>query len=577
MIDGSALAKSKAPVGGPQKVYSIYWRKNRSHHEATELASVLSAMRKVAGFIGDNTKPVYWDGMPCSENSAIILNPEGVRGTYPVPYRNIDLLVGQVVYESFLNVEWSDWVIGQAKNHTSLSAETEPYLHSILLVAEEIYLDARVHPWVWSFYLSKHLKSLASQKDRRDLSLPPVPESVASLWRQMIFLQTTVKSFHHYYEDLLAILMEYTPLIREIADESILDERRSKRIQLYADMCAKIQWAIMEWEKFEPLKNAVSIKDESGPKVPAPEAGEDSKNEPSLKEEASTPEAIRPELAEEINSILDEGNTDLTQVILAVVENPKSEVMNTLFSRGIAECKVALDKEQVNRLRKIFEKQQSLIRRSRKNRARRGLEQGKLDVRRLYRVPYSEKVFKRKENIHSDHSWNITIVADASASMGRRVGSTNSWTLAEQTFASLAEAAKRFSNHLEVYSYYEQSGQCHVVKLFKGNKLYTVYPAGQTPSGQAIVAAAMMMAKNRTKRIIIHITDGAANCGLCVAEATDYCRKNNIELITIGCGHNEQTREILKEQYPHGLYLMHDLRGLPAGLERLFREKLLRM
>jgi hypothetical protein len=576
-MDGSALARSKALAGGPQKSYSIYWRKNRSHHEATELASVLSALRKVAGLIGDNTKPVYWDGMPCSEKSAIILNPEVVKGTYPVPYRNIDLLVGQVVYESVLNVEWSDWVIEQVKSYVTLSAETEPYLQSILVIAEEIYLDALVQQWVWSFYLSKHLHSLASQKDRRDLSLPPVPESVAGLWREIIFLQATFKSVHHYYEDLLAILMEYTPLIREIANLPILGERRSQRIQLYSDMWAKIQRALLEWEKFEPLKNAVSIKDKSGPKVPTPEAGEDSKNEPGLKDSAPTPEVMRPELAEEINSILDEGQMDLTQVILAVVENPKSEVMNTLFSRGVAECKVAIDKEQVNRLRKIFEKQQSLIRRSRRKRARRGLEQGKLDVRRLYRVPYSEKIFKRKENIHSDQSWIITIVADASASMGRRVGSTSSWILAEQTFASLADAAKRFSNHLEVYSYYEQSGQCHVVKLFKGNKLYTVYPTGQTPSGQAIVAAAMMMAKNRTKRLIIHITDGAANCGLCVADATDYCQKNNIELITIGCGHNEQTREIMKEQYPHSLYLMHDIRGLPAGLERLFREKLLRM
>jgi hypothetical protein len=576
-MDGSALAKSKAPIGEPLKVYSIYWRKNRSHHEATELASVLSAMRKVAGLIGDNTKPVYWDGMPCSEKSAIILNSEGVRGTYPVSYRTIDLLVGQVVYESFLGVEWSDWVVNQVKTRAALSAQTEPYLQPILAVAEEIYLDALVRQKVWSFYLSKYLKAIASQKDRRDLLLPPVPESAAGLWRQVVFLQTKVKIFHHYYEDIMAILMEHAPIVREIADIPSLGERRSRRTELYSDMWTNIQRVILAWETFEPPPNAVSLKDESGPKAPTSEAGDDRKNDPNLKEGAPAPETMHTELAEEISSILDEGKMDMTQLILAVVENPKSEAMNTLFSRGVAECRVAIDKEQVNRLRKIFEKQQSMIRRSGKKRARRGLEEGKLDVRRLYRVPYSEKIFKRKENIHSDHSWNITIVADASASMGRRVGSTNSWTMAEQTFASLAEAAKRFSNHLEVYSYYEQSGQCHVVKLFKGNKLYTVYPAGQTPSGQAILAAAMLMAKNRTKRLIIHITDGAANCGLCVADATDYCLKNNIELITIGCGHNEQTREILKEQYPHSLYLMRDLQGLPAGLERLFREKLLRM
>ena len=52
-------SNNDAPVN-PEKAFSRYWRKNRSHLEATELATVLAAMRKVAAHIGSNVKPVYW-------------------------------------------------------------------------------------------------------------------------------------------------------------------------------------------------------------------------------------------------------------------------------------------------------------------------------------------------------------------------------------------------------------------------------------------------------------------------------------------------------------------------------------
>ena len=40
------------------EAYSEYWRKNRSHHDATELALSLRALRKVAGHISKKLKPI---------------------------------------------------------------------------------------------------------------------------------------------------------------------------------------------------------------------------------------------------------------------------------------------------------------------------------------------------------------------------------------------------------------------------------------------------------------------------------------------------------------------------------------
>ena len=138
------------------------------------------------------------------------------------------------------------------------------------------------------------------------------------------------------------------------------------------------------------------------------------------------------------------------------------------------------------------------------------------------------------------------------------------------------EAARGFRNHLEVYGYHEDSNECVLIELFRSNKLYTIVPSGRTPSGQAIMAVALSLRERYKKSLIIHITDGAANCGLNVAESIDYCEKNGIDLITIGCGCNKQTRDFLRARFPEmQLLLMDDIQDLGVGLERLFRHRLI--
>jgi len=105
-------------------------------------------------------------------------------------------------------------------------------------------------------------------------------------------------------------------------------------------------------------------------------------------------------------------------------------------------------------------------------------------------------------------------------------------------------------------------------------------PAGRTPSGQAIMAAATLLNKKlnrkQKKKMIIHITDGAANCGLPLSDAVKYCRRNNIEAYTIGCGCTPQTRNFLRESFPLGhVYFLKNINYLSAGLEHLFKRKIL--
>jgi hypothetical protein len=578
-----ADSNNHEPVN-PEKAYSTYWRKNYSHLEATELASVLAAMRKVAAHIGINVKPVYWQGMSASPTNSIILDPAEVRGTYPVPFPKIDVLVGEVVREAFSCIEWSDWVRNQVVQQTSFPLEwMKDYLGSFISVAEDLYIDERVGPTVWRFYLSKYWKSIAG-KMGRDPSLPPSAPSLATVWRERLFLQTLPPHLHHYYDDPISILMEYADTIRQVKNLSTLTERRDGRVEIYLEIWNRISSIIMEWETPPFHEEGVSIYDEGSPnKANIPELkGKKEENSNGDSDNAKEKEEESPgldeELAAEINSKLEEGESDLTEHISVAINDPRTKQMNTIFSRAAARCNVSADQSQVRRLKRIFQKQQAVIRRSKKRGIIRNVEMGKIDARRLYRVPLADgKIFKRRDISGTDYSWNINIVADASASMAGKKSTDRPWKVAEKTFVSLTEAAKGFSNHLEVFGYQERGRQCNLFRLFQEGELYTIAPSGQTPTGQAILAAAMLMKKDERRKLIIHITDGAANCGVNVLDAIDYCRKNNIELITIGCGCNLQTRQFLLERYPRGsVYLMDDIRSLPQGLEHLFRDRLLK-
>ncbi len=555
-----------------------FWRMNRSHHEATELAFVLKALRKVTSFIGTNVKPVNWAGMGDSDKKrSILLSSDEIYGTYPVPFHKMDILVGQVVREAFSGIEWGEWVRDRVYERLSITAaEKIDYLVGVIAAGEDIYVSERPKSRIWSLYLTNYWKYLDHQTVR-DLSLPPTASSLSNVWRAMTLLKKKPDDLHRYYEAPLRILSVYTDAIKIAATLSSVAQRRNSRVEIYLRIWELVDEAISEWEVFDIPPDAVPIRDESGPKGKTEEPEEVKEDEgPEDIEEEQAGERLDADIASEISSILEEGETDLTAEIAVVVEEPEAKEMNTTFTRASAESNVIPDPQQVRQLRRIFKKQRSLHRKLRKKRVKRNLDQGKLDARRLHRVPLGGKIFKAKINSMPDEAWNITIVSDASASMSGQHSRRRPWDSAEKAFVSLAEATRGFKNHLEVYGYHENNGECILTQLYQSGKFFTMAPGGRTPSGQAITAAALLLKDRSKKSLMIHITDGAANCGINVASALEYCKKSGIDLITIGCGCNQQTRRFLQARHAHGqLLLMDDIRDLPTGLERLFRHKLL--
>lgn len=557
--------------------YSKFWRKNRSTNELTELAFTLKALRKVASHIGRNVRPIYWKGMSEADESSIHLDPSQVKGVYPIPFKKIDRLVGQVVLEAISSMEWTEWVRKNVIKQFCKTPETElRFLESLIDAGEVIYVYKRVlsHP-CWPHYLVAYLKNTL-QKTFRDPSLPPTPSSLAGVWQRIAILGELPPPLHSYYERPLQILQEYTNFITNLTSTSDPRKRREERVTIYEQMCMEIQRVISEWEKFELNDESSSIKfKEEGAERSEPSDTEEDKQLHKNKETPS--DGLDPDLANKVQSLMDDEDTDLTKEVARVVETPDAVSMQTIIRDGVVESQIIPDKIQVKRLRKIFLKQDVFMMRSRKRRMRRGLFQGKVDARRLFRVPIDGRIFKFRDKPNTEHLWNIIIVADASASMGGLSGSIRPWDFAERTFVSLAQASRYSRNHLEIYAYHEKGGQCILTRLLgRRGEIYTVVPGGRTPSGQAIAAAALMLKKKYNKSLIIHITDGASNCGLPLPEAIKYCQKKHIDVVTIGCGCNQQTRDFLKACFPpEKLFFMDHITALATGLERLFKHKIL--
>ena len=557
--------------------YSKYWRINRSRHESVELALALKALQKVAGHLGRNVRPVYWQGMVASDNRYILLDPGNMKGAYPISPAKFDRLVGQVVLEGLSSIEWREMVIDRVLNNFSnFEKNAAAYLESLLHAAEDIYIYERTGPTVWRYYLSKLFKKNLL-KNQRDPSLPPRPESLADIWRKNMIIGTlpAPSLLHPYYWETLKVLSNITASIRGAVTLPTAAKRRKVREEIYIEMGNRIFEVIIKWEPFFLSPDGVGITEDAGIKSDEPSENPDKEDPPKENSPQDNGEGLEKDLADEINDIIDEGITDLSETIKVAVEDPEVGSMPTTFQKGVAGSHIVADKTQVKRLKSIFREQAAMIRRSQKFRKQKRLSQGQLDARRLYRHAIDGKIFKNKEREKPDHLWQICILADASSSMGATVGRLEAWEIAEKTFAALAEAVKGTDNKLDIYAYAEERNECLLTRLYHGGQLYSVVPGGRTPSGQAILASAIAQKPSGGKRILIHITDGAANCGISISEALRYCSANDIEVFNIGCGCTKQTIDFLSQNFPDGnLFFLKNINFLSAGFELLFRQNL---
>ncbi len=551
--------------------YSKYWRTNYSKDKATELAFGLRALRKVAGYLGQNVKSVYWEGMidPELKSSSIIINTKQIKNNYPIASNTFDIMVGQVLKDGIASIEWTEWVYEKVYSRSKYMSDLlEPYFKSIFNASEYIYVyEYTKKEKIWNLYLLNFIKNKI-QSNSSDPFVEPTHQSLADIWIEKKILNKTYKSLHFYFLLPLGILNKYTAKIQNIVQIKSVGERRDTRIDIYIQLWNELAAVILKINNWilPYLPPSLILENQNEKKINDPDDPDDNQSDSCMDKD----------IANQILEEVDHEKADITVNIIKAVSDPQSGIMPTIFKKGMAKSNTKPDMQQVAKLKHIFKTQISLIRRAKKRRFKRGMLEGKLDPKRLYRSPIDGRVFKLKESKSPDYFWHICIVADASASMTGKEGHNRPWLIAEQAFVSLAAAAKGFNNHLDIFSYCEDKKSCVLTQLFYGDTVYSVLPTGQTPSGQAILGAAIMLNKRYKNNMIIHITDGASNCGIRISSAISYCNKNNIDLYTIGCGCNLQTRQFLSQYFPpKNLFFMNNINSLAVGLERLFTRTML--
>jgi von Willebrand factor type A domain. len=279
-------------------------------------------------------------------------------------------------------------------------------------------------------------------------------------------------------------------------------------------------------------------------------------------------------LMQHIKDILKEQEErSLNEHIEGIADEEKSGIVDTCFVKSGLPCRIDPDAALVSRLKRIFRQQRTV--RSRRYHYQRALPTGKIDGRRLYRFALDGRLFRQREYIYHDNTRNIAILVDGSASMtGGLPGGGKDWTQTERVFASLCEAIKGTGNSLDVFAYSESGGVCEVSCLAYNNQLYTVRPGGRTPTGQAIVATALKLPKDKPG-LIIHVTDGEPNCGLSVKKGLEFCDRTGVEIVTIGAYYDEEMKATLEKQYENRAILVESLELLPERLEETLRTRLL--
>lgn len=526
---------------------SDFWRKNLSNVEAAELANLLRALRKVAGTLGRNVGDIVYAGMSKSPSGSIVLDPDFVIGEYPVPPWKVDYLVGLIVHEALHKTQWSELVWrGVEKAYPNMRPRERVILSKIVGVGEDIYVDSIAERSILGLYNRKArrvgMDAMRSQLDPEAVSV----DELAYLWWLRAWDRDLSGHDLEMYEQPLSVLMDIVPRVRAVIDsDKGVIERCDMRRDIYLGAWDSVKDMVDGWRLIDKVVSWGSTDDGAE----------------SAAKKGSKPKGVSLSLATalEIEAKLAASTGNITPIIESVVSDPEEEIVPTRLWDYNVPGRGMVDQRQVGRLKAIIQSYAD-----RKVLVSRGLTSGKVDRKRLYRSTITGRCFFDRQTL-PDVSWSICLLIDASGSMGRG----QSWRLVESTVSTLHKAFKGSNNRLQAWAYFESHGICMITSLLKDNELMSITPGGQTPSGQALIAAAYFLPKDRKRKLIIHVTDGASNCGCHVQYGIDYCGQQGVQLITLGCGLEDE--QAMTEQYGRSVQFLDHFGQLPGAVEKLLK------
>lgn len=497
--------------------YSEFWRRNKSPTELLELANLLSALRKTASFVGRNVGDIVWSGMDYSYG--IALDPSLVMGKYPVPASKTDIMAGVTIQRAFEKTEWSDRVKKTALSQLQLSPDYSLNLdlfNAYLDVCEKVYLDCLSNHSVLGFYTEKARRWKIAERSAEFVHPPSVSE-LFCIWWAMAADRCGTGYKEDYaggsaeglvYGKPLALL---NSMVGQLTDEcpniNGVSERGDFRLGLYMSIWPGLLEHIELWSNV--------IRDRK----------------------AANGSTIG--FGKEIEKILRRKKPDYTDDVRGNVKNV-DDVVQIEANDIVMRAEDKIDKILLHNLQLVIKAVAQ-----RKTSYNRGLKSGKIDRRRLYRAPTTGAVFELKK--HSFELANdIALLVDATGSMS----DPRKWRQTETVYQTLFSAIRLYNRKARVFAYNEVKNICRLTELYTDKEgFFTVLPHGKTASGEAIIATGINLKGRDKKPFIIHITDGASNWGCGVANAIAFCKKNRINLLTLGMGCAMNSKQALRKEY----------------------------
>lgn len=543
----SGMAGKHISPGRPAGL-SAYWRKNTSVVESVELALLLRALRKVIGHLGPAGGTVAYTGMSGFSDSVIQIDPETVMGQYPVPSASVDQVVGQVIQAALMRIVWSAHVRKiLASDIIQMPPVQQVGFQKIVAAGEEIYVHRHADRKVFGRYTAVHGKTRLAAMEAEIPGLPPSLEELIYIWRARQYRTPVSRKVKWQYEVPLYQLGLLAAALEQVAETpERVAVKCAQRAELYLKCWQRMEKSVrslriikkqLQWwvtDKGRTLdKRSCRVRKPAGKAAPV-----------------SLMQAIETHLAADA--------VDITPLIRSVAGYDNETVVPMSRWDFHRPAHPVIDKHMISRLRMLF-----LQYANRKTIVSRGLLAGRIDRRRLYRAPLNGRCFMAVERVPAS-DWAVGLLIDASGSMrGAK------WKIVESIVANLHKALSGTGNRICAWAYFEVSGISMISGLLDGNTVCSIPPSGQTASGQAIIAAGILLPKRKTRRILIHITDGACNFGCDVAYGRHYCRCHEIQLVTIGCGCKNKQK--MTTQYGRGIQFVDDFEQLPQALERLLK------
>lgn len=543
--------------------YSEYWRRNKSPVEAFELARLLLGIRRVASYVGLNVGTIVWSGMQ-AEN-ALCLDPAMVMGSYPVPAEKTDRAIGLAIRLSYGKTEWSrrlkELAVSQMEMRPRQAAQFQFYLE----LCERVYLDCLSNRSPLGCYTEVQ-RRWAIEKNHDSASHPPTISELLHLWwglaadrsgqrhREEYVDRSARSAFQHanlekFYKEPMALL---NSMVDELIDRCPripgVTERGDHRLNLYLSVWDKL----FEYIQFWPIdsKDSYLLTRKIGKNLL------DFDNEDQEKERGTS--LVIPELMEKaaFKTI-----PIFTDEVKKVAQNA-DEIVAVEGNDIVMPAPIRIDKKMLHHLTITIRAAAE-----RKAVVSRGQKTGKVDRRRLYRANTTGTIFKMTRTDFELRS-DMTVLVDATGSMS----ATHKWEKVETVYQTLFAAIHAFNPKARLFAYNEIKNKCLLTEIYLKDKFYNVLPHGKTASGEAIIATILSLkASSHRKSFLLHITDGASNWGCGVKDAIVLCRREGINLLTLGIGCSEENKRSLRREYGRLVEFIERIETLPHLLHNLLR------